>query len=200
MILIGLTMLRHLNTRHGDWHDALDQRWSVFLNQCGLTPLYLPNDPDISTALVKQLRPHGLLLTGGGDCSAVTGAMDNRDATEQALLDLAGELLLPVLGVCRGMQVMLTRAGGTLESVSDHVGKHMIVEAEERRQVNSFHDYGFRHVPNGYDVLAVSDDGVVEAVYHPQLRHTGIMWHPERSPAANALDIQRVLQSFGVAP
>ncbi|MHB2050085.1 type 1 glutamine amidotransferase [Pseudomonas hunanensis] len=198
MILVGLTMLRQFNAERQEWRDALDQRWVEFLGQCGLTPLYLPNDPRVSMALVQSLRPQGLLLTGGGSCQALSGTADTRDVTERVLLDLAENLRLPVLGVCRGMQVMLTRAGGTLERLAGHVGEHMINMQEQRRRVNSYHEYGFREAPDGYRVLALADDGVIEAVYDDHRRHTGIMWHPERKLPADPLDIQRVRHAFGV--
>lgn len=197
MILVGVTMLRVFNAERQEWRDALDQRWVEFLNQCGLIPLYLPNDSRVSMALVQSLRPQGLLLTGGGSCQALSGAADTRDVTERVLLDLAENLRLPVFGVCRGMQVMLTRAGGTLEPLEDHVGEHMINMQEQRRRVNSYHEYGFRKAPDGYRVLALADDGVIEAVYDHHRRHTGIMWHPERELPADPLDIHHVRNAFG---
>jgi len=190
-------MLRLFDSERQEWRDTLDQRWSGFLAQCGLTPLYLPNHPSISVALVQALRPRGLLLTGGGNCQALSGIIDPRDATERALLDLADNLRLPVLGVCRGMQVMLARAGGTMERLAGHVGEHMIDQQGQRRLVNSYHDYGFRQAPDGYRVLARAEDGVIEAVCDEQRRHTAIMWHPERVVGADPLDIQRVRRVFG---
>jgi len=95
------------------------------------------------------------------------------------------------------MQVMLTRAGGALERLAGHVGEHMINMQEQRRRVNSYHEYGFREAPDGYRVLALADDGVIEAVYDDHRRHTGIMWHPERELPADPLDIQRVRHAFG---
>ena len=197
MMLIGVTTMRTYDASRQEWHDALDDRWPVFLKRCGISPLYLPNSPETSMRLVERLRPRGLLLTGGGNCAAVSGTVDARDATESALLDLADALRLPVFGVCRGMQVMLARSGGRLERVTSHVGEHTISTADEDRVVNSFHDYGFRQVPDGYSVLATAADGVVEAVSDAQRRHAAIMWHPERARTFDGRDALWMLSIFG---
>lgn len=200
MTLIAVTMLRLFDTARQEWRDAIDQRWTAFLTQCAVLPLYLPNDPVVSRQLLERFEPDGVLLTGGGSCQALTGSADLRDETEALLLDWAQRRRLPVLGVCRGMQVMLTRAGAALAPVTDHVGSHDIRYRGAPRRVNSFHDYGFRSVPLGYEIEAESADGVIEAVSHPDARHSAVMWHPERNSPFDSADLSLVRQVFGVSP
>lgn len=200
MTLIAVTMLRLYDASRDEWRDAIDQRWTVFLRQCALLPLYIPNDPQVSQELLERFHPDGVLLTGGGSCQALTGSADCRDETEALLLTWAQQRRLPVLGVCRGMQVMLARAGATLEPVTAHVGAHDIRYRGTTRRVNSFHDYGFYTAPPGYEVEAVSEDGVIEAVSHPGARHSAVMWHPERNPQIDSADLSLVRQVFGVSP
>jgi putative glutamine amidotransferase len=68
------------------------------------------------------------------------------------------------------------------------------------RRVNSFHDYGFLSVTAGYEIEALSADGVIEAVSHPGKRHSAVMWHPERNSHFDDADISLVRQVFGVSP
>ena len=200
MTLIAVTMLRLFDASRDEWRDAIDQRWAQFLAHCALLPLYLPNDPQVSRELLERLQPEGVLLTGGGSCQALSGSADCRDQTEAMLLAWAQHKQLPVLGVCRGMQVMLAAAGGMLERVAGHVGSHDINFRGVNRRVNSFHDYGFFSVTAGYEIEALSAGGVIEAVSHPGKRHSAVMWHPERNPHFDDADISLVRQVFGVSP
>lgn len=200
MTLIAVTMLRLFDTTREEWRDAIDERWTSFLSHCGVLPLYMPNDAHVSRDLLARLQPQGVLLTGGGSCQALSGIADPRDETEAMLLAWAAQHRLPVLGVCRGMQVMLSLAGATLEPVASHVGAHDIHCRGAVRRVNSFHDYGFYAAPAGYEVGAVSEDGVIEAVSNPGAGHSAVMWHPERNQHWDSADLSLVRQVYGVSP
>ncbi|VXA95645.1 gamma-glutamyl-gamma-aminobutyrate hydrolase family protein [Pseudomonas sp. 8O] len=200
MTLIAVTMLRLFDTARDEWRDAIDARWTSFLSHCGVLPLYMPNDAHVSRDLLARLQPQGVLLTGGGSCQVLSGITGPRDETEAMLLAWAAQNRLPVLGICRGMQVMLSRAGATLEPVASHVGEHDIDFHGAVRRVNSFHDYGFYAVPPDYKVEAVSEDGVVEAVSNPCLGHSAVMWHPERNQHWDSADLSLVRQVYGISP
>jgi len=199
MTLIAITMLRLFDSARGEWRDAIDERWTSFLSHCGVLPLYMPNDTRASRDLLARLQPQGVLLTGGGSCQALSGTADSRDETETLLLAWAAKHRLPVLGVCRGMQVMLSRAGAKLEPLSCHVGSHNIHSHGVVRRVNSFHNYGFYVAPLGYEIEAVSEDGVIEAVSNLGLGHSAVMWHPERHQQWDSSDISLIRRVFGVA-
>ncbi len=199
MTVIAVTMLRLFETNRGEWRDAIDERWTSFLAACGALPLYIPNDASVSRELLERLHPQGVLLTGGGSCHGLSGLADARDNTESMLLEWAAHHRLPVLGVCRGMQVMLCHSGATLVPVPTHVGPHNVLHRGVTRPVNSFHDYGFHAAPPGYTVDAISEDGVIEAVSNPTARHSAVMWHPERSQPWDSEDLALVRQLYGVS-
>jgi putative glutamine amidotransferase len=198
MRFIAMTMLRVQEPARDEWRDAIDVRWAAFLAHCGLQPLYVPNDAAAAARLLDRMDPAGVVLTGGGSCSALSGRVEERDRTEAAALDWAIARRKPVLGVCRGMQVLLARAGATLERVHDHVSRRHAVEGVlGRRVVNSFHKYGFRTAPPAYAVQARSDDGVVEAAMDASSRHAAVMWHPERELEPDAADLALFRGIFG---
>lgn len=200
MTLVAITQRVGIDPRHGERRDMLDQRWVAFLQACGVVPLPVPNDPGAAMALVGAAAPRGLLLTGGNDLFSLGGDAPERDATEHQLLAWARDLNLPVLGVCRGAQMLIDAFGGTLERVEAHVATWHDIRLDGRpRRVNSFHGFGARQAPAPLIVEAAASDGVVEAFRHRDTRIYGRMWHPERMVPFDPLDIVFVRSVFGVS-
>ncbi|MGI5155433.1 gamma-glutamyl-gamma-aminobutyrate hydrolase family protein [Microbispora sp. CA-102843] len=176
--------------------DTLDQAWADFLAACDLLPVPVPNRP-AAVELIELAGAGGVLLTGGNDLAAYGGTAPERDAAEEALVAAALERRLPVLGVCRGMQLLLHRFGAGLEPVDGHVSTEHTIETDEGpRIVNSFHRWAARESAGPLRVTARAADGVIEAVAAPELRLTGIMWHPERRAVADARDTALFHETF----
>jgi N5-(cytidine 5'-diphosphoramidyl)-L-glutamine hydrolase len=200
MTRVGVTQRVTVIPGYGERRDCLDQNWSRFLAVCGLTPILLPNIPKLALSLCSEHKVSGLILTGGNDLTSLGGDAPERDATERALLDMAQSLALPVLGVCRGMQMLQERAGVRLQRVEGHVTPRQIVQVEGiPREVNSYHHFGAFESRNPLEIWAKSDDGVVKAVRHSTDRTVGIMWHPERMQPFSATDIALFRDVIGVS-
>lgn len=177
--------------------DALDQRVALWLAAADCRAYPVPNALGGELAVhawLDGLRPGGIVLSGGNDL----GREPSRDATETALLAYARERGLPVLGVCRGMQVLAHLAGTGLKPVSGHVRATHSLAGEITGPANSFHDFALAAVPAGYRVLARSDDGEIEAMAHEGLPWEGWMWHPEREPTFLQRDLARLRALFRV--
>jgi len=186
---------------HGERRDCLDQAWPRFIAACGLLPIAVPNVPEVALALCEARDVAGVLLTGGNDLVAFGGDAPERDQTEAALLDFAQARGLPVLGVCRGMQLIQHRHGVPLGRVEGHVARSQHIHIEgARAEVNSYHNFGTSETREPLQVWAVADDGVVKAVRHSSRPVTGIMWHPERCVPFRDDDISLIQQIFGVQP
>lgn len=189
------------------------------IEQAGGLPLMLPLTRDEDALEQALTMCDGLLLTGGQDVSpelydcpedsrgAVGEVSDARDAQERVLLKLAMQWDLPVLGICRGIQIMNVALGGTLwqdlptqhDEGVEHCGKapHGVathnVEVLKNTplaycvgtgelEVNSYHHQALREVAPELQVMAISEDGLVEAVCHPEMRFMwAVQWHPELS-------------------
>jgi putative glutamine amidotransferase len=197
MKAVAVTQRVSVVESHGERRDCLDQAWTRFLAACGLLPVLLPNVIEAALALSEGVA--GLVFTGGNDLAALGGNAPERDAVENALLDLAERRGLPVLGVCRGMQVIQHRFAIPLRRVEGHVAQRQVIRiAGEAREVNSYHNFGAFDSRPPLDVWAVAGDGVVKAIRHSVQPITGIMWHPERFDPFSPADVALFRHVFGV--
>ncbi len=140
----------------------------------------------------------GLLLIGGGDVNPrrygqpphpkLSGVDDTRDAMEIYLCRAARRRDLPLLGICRGIQVLNVAFGGTLHQ---HIPGHSHPQPTARVHrlrwgrgwlaVNSSHHQAVARVARGFVVTARAADGTVEAMELPGARYLrGVQFHPER--------------------
>lgn len=142
----------------------------------------------------------------GGDRSLVEEYSREDDDKSLAILDYTIGLKKPILGICRGMQLINIYYGGSLY---DDIGKqfstqivhrgsdkalsyHEIDLSEgsilskilhsDRIEVNSYHHEGIKDLAEGLSVSATSDDGLIEAIENPYYPYMlGVQWHPELS-------------------
>jgi N5-(cytidine 5'-diphosphoramidyl)-L-glutamine hydrolase len=188
MKTVAVTQRVVVDPPHGTRRDCLDQVWPKFLLRCGLIPIPVPNLADAALTICQNVS--GIVLTGGNDLAAYGGDAPDRDETETALLDLAERRDLPVLGVCRGMQMIQHRFGTPLQRVQGHVAPRQCISIDGRRvEVNSFHNFGATELSPPLKTWAIADDGVIKAVRHPDRRMIGLMWHPERLEPFAADDV-----------
>jgi gamma-glutamyl-gamma-aminobutyrate hydrolase PuuD len=193
---VGITQPQVRVTERGETRDVLDTRLSRLVWELGFAPVPIANavaeQPSRADDAVKYLGELGLdavILSGGGD----VGDPPARDRIERAVLSLSEAGSFPVLGICRGLQVMNVLGGGRLHGVDGHVAtRHTVVgPLVGRREVNSFHQSGIRpeNVAVTLEALAWAEDGTVEAVRHRYLPWTGLMWHPEREDPTAPADL-----------
>lgn len=210
--VIGIT------ANYRDGNVTVAEAYYASVLEAGGTPLVIPPYAD-RNALVGTLKHiDALLLTGGADIDprymkeepdyALLHAVNpKRDEQELLLVLLAVDMNIPILGICRGMQVLVAALGGTVyqdiysamgdgllnhdqEPVERHVATHdvRIVEntllskifCNTSLRVNTFHHQAVCRIPNGFMVTALSADGVIEGMEAVDGRSIiGVQWHPE---------------------
>jgi putative glutamine amidotransferase len=195
-------------------HAALRQDYLSAVDQAGGAPLLLPIEAGAHAASIVG-RLDGLILTGGNDVapghygeSPLNDAVQPnpmRDDAEMTLLQTAHVVDLPVLAICRGMQVLNVTRGGTLfqdlpvqwpeglphqqEGRPDATGHDVSVDPGSRLRAivrtevlrtNSFHHQAVRETGRNLRVSARGEDGLIEALEDPTRRFLlGVQWHPE---------------------
>ncbi len=182
---------------YGERRDCADQNIPRFIKACGYLPVPVPNICETAIQMTEEIKPAGLILTGGNSLVKYGGNAPERDNMEKRLLEYAMEREIPVYGFCRGMQVILDYFGCDLEEVKGHVAvHHKIFGVIGGLEVNSFHNQACLHVAPPLEVLAKSDDGVVEAACCKEKHLLAAMWHPEREEPFVDSDIKRIRQFF----
>lgn len=211
MSRIGLTQRVEDVEAYDERRDCLDQRWAPLLQSFGIDPVPLFNRIDDVHAYVDRLEIDGVVFTGGNDLAHLDGGTNvapERDRFERALLEVAIERDIPVLGVCRGLQLLNVHCGGSLRKIDDHVAVEHDLEIDPeavaltnpdppaRVAVNSYHGYGVDDEELGDELAVVgrAPDGSIEWVEHERHPITGIMWHPERPSPSEDLD-RRIISS-----
>ncbi len=209
MNYLKVAVTQRTSTRKGQnqVYDSLDQSWTKFLNKCNLFPVIIPNLVINFEDYLKDVS--GLILTGGGDFSnkimkLKSGRITNldpnfvsedRDDLELNLIEYCINNQIPILGVCRGMQMLNFFYGGNLKLVKGHSGCNQYLEILENQfkfdnLVNSYHDFAVTFDTIGSDLIPLaSSKNVIKSLFHKKNRHLGIMWHPERNKPFSKNDI-----------
>ncbi len=191
MKLIAVTQRVEKIQSYGEQRDALDENWTQFLVDCGCVPLLVPNHFQAAKLLLEHVRIDGIILTGGNNLVKYDGDAPQRDETERYLINYAIEKDIPLVGICRGMQVIQDYFGVTLNKVEGHVAvKHEVLFDGKRKEKNSYHSYASWCSTDELPVIARAEDDVVEAVRHREYKIYAMMWHPERNNPFEKEDIE----------
>jgi glutamine amidotransferase, class II/dipeptidase len=213
-----------ISANYGDNNSKLAENYYKSVVAVGGVPVIIPVTDDLATIEAIVGRLDGILLSGGGDMHPryynedpipENGTPDElRDRYDVSLIKSAVEYQLPVLGICRGMQVINTVFGGSLYqdiNVQYADKKPMCHSQNEERSVttqtasvvtdsllysivscntlpiNSIHHQAVKRIADGFRAVAFADDGICEAIeslYYPIL---GVQWHPEHLSEADAV-------------
>lgn len=198
----------------------------------GGVPLILPNVEEDAASTMAELLD-GLLLTGGGDIDPTLfgeephpklgNVIPERDVFELALIQKMLEINKPILGICRGAQIVNIAVGGDMyqdiyaqinHELLQHVQKaqrshlsHFVqvkkdsllekIAQTDKFKVNSFHHQANRNVPNGFSISATASDGIIEAIESNTHKFVlCLQWHPESLIAKNDRMSENIFKAF----
>lgn len=202
----------------GQWSAVLPHGYVEYVEQAGALAVVLPPRLDADDQMATEVldRVDGLIIAGGADVEASRYAArshptsqsprPDRDSWELALARVSADRDVPVLGICRGMQVMAVAAGGRIEQHLPDVvhsdvhspmpgayARHEIACAEgtlladilgtEPQSVPTYHHQavvGESLEGTAYRLAAWHEDGTLEGMEDPDSRfRVAVQWHPE---------------------
>ena len=219
------------------YDEAMNSWWILpkymkRIEKAGGIPIMLPLTTDVS--VIRELAGHidGLLVTGGQDVdpeiynepqeSFCQETCKDRDILETFLIPVLLEADKPVLGICRGLQMLNALLGGSLyqdlqiqkeeKNVTHRQEKPYDVPChsvtvdqdsplyqllgKESLQVNSCHHQGIKGLALPLKKMAQAEDGLIEAVYMPENTFVwGLQWHPEMLAVDNE-DSEKIFSAF----
>ncbi|CAL9653304.1 Putative glutamine amidotransferase [Streptomyces sp. enrichment culture] len=206
--LIGVSTYLESGARWGVWEleaALLPVGYPRLVQRAGgLAAMLPPDDPEQAAEAVARLD--GLVIAGGPDVEPVRYGAEreertgppapDRDAWELALIDAALAAGVPLLGICRGMQLLNVALGGTLvQHIDGHAevvgvfGGHAVKPVPgslyagvvpEETFVPTYHHQAVDRLGEGLVPSAYAADGTVEAVELPSADWVlGVQWHPE---------------------
>jgi putative glutamine amidotransferase len=192
------------------------QGYARAIAEAGGLPLVVPNVADYESELAKEaiMMADGLLLTGGTDLDPATYGreMDEeqtlhpdpaRDRIEIALIHEARRKGVPILGICRGFQILNAAYGGTLDQHRPHQNSTIVdnptlrleltkvaltpgtlaarAVGSDQAEVYCLHHQAIDDVGAGLRTTGVAADGMIEALEDPSADFVlGVLWHPEQ--------------------
>jgi len=168
--------------------------------RAGGVPLIIPFTTDKEVIISQAQLIDGLILSGGHDVSPYNYGQEpnqklgetfpERDTYDMTLLEESKKRNIPIMGICRGFQLINVAAGGTLYQdlslIPGNVLKHFqgskptLKTLGKETMVNSFHHQALDKVADEFRVVARASDGVVEAIEHKTYKFlVAVQWHPE---------------------
>tara|TARA_B000000460_G_C21481306_1_gene377155 strand:+ start:503 stop:1156 length:654 start_codon:yes stop_codon:yes gene_type:complete len=208
---IGITLRVTKENRHKETRDALSHDWVNYFNEIlpDSSLILISNNLLSIDHWLSAMDLDALVLSNGNDI----GEHKNRDVTEKAAISFAIKHKLPIIGFCRGMQMINEFFGGELTnnlknttSVSHVATNHEVGIIDQSFQkifnisklnVNSFHNQGIteRQLAKNLKSFAVSPDKLVEGLVHEELPILAIQWHPERDNQSRLFN-KKIIKKF----
>jgi len=196
-MLIGISS--NIKKHYANYCDFIDYYWIKYFNKKNYKFITIPNSSLSSSEILNKYKKSLdlLVLQGGNDIYTAKKEILNRNKVEKSIINFGIRYGIPILGVCRGMQLINLKFKGKIKKKEGHMlTKHGVTFLDakifntKKLMVNSFHNYCVTKssLAKNMEIIAEANDKTIELFKHKKYKIYGIMWHPERTKSKKFLD------------
>ena len=168
---------------------SVEKNWYDFFKNLDINLVPI-NSQNYSENFKKSTKISGIIIPGGNDIYKIKKNKINflRDKLEYKLINYSLRNKIPLLGVCKGFQVIADFYNGKLAKCTNHVGTFHNLKINKKSRfinsktlnVNSFHNYGVKKLSDNFNVISKTNDQFIEIAEHKFEKILCFMSHPER--------------------
>ena len=193
MLKIGITS--NIKEYYKGYIDFIDHYWLDYFEKKNINYYLVPNKKKLSKKKIKEINL--LIIPGGNDVSNVLKTSNIRNNIEKNLIKICFKKKIPILGICRGAQLLNKSFGGKISKIKKHMRTRHNIFFTNREiikknflNVNSFHNDGIKKndLSKSFKVLASDKHNNIEMFISNNKKIIGTMWHPEREKSMQLLD------------
>ena len=181
---------------------CLDDDWFKYFSKKNVN--LIPLGPNFS--FDKKDKPAGIIFSGGNDLNFLTKRKINkiRDEFEFKFLKIALDNKIPILGVCRGFQLVANFFNGQIIRKKGHIKTNHNLQVNndifgihiKNINVNSFHNFTVNSLPKFFEIIVRDQDTTIEIAYSSAYKILNLMFHPERKNKSQKIIDRLIFSHF----
>ena len=174
-------------TKNQGFSFFLSNNWYDYAKKINVN--LIPYDYNFSKKQIKRCNLNGVIFSGGNDLHKKRKKKENlfRDYNETKLLKYLIKKKYPIIGICRGFQLIANLYNSKIIKINNHVKvNHSLIINNSNfiktkiLKTNSFHNYCVRKLPNRFNIISRCCDGTIEIAENVNNNLLCMMFHPER--------------------
>ena len=196
-----------IENKHKELVWFLEENWYKFFQKKNINLIPI-NSNFQNFKKIVQTKPLGIIFSGGNDISFLKKEKVNfvRDNLEKKILETVLKKKIPILGVCRGFQLIASYFKCKIIKQKGHVGtihelkinKQIVKQKLKNIKVNSFHNFTVQSLPKSFELIVRHKDGSIEMATSKKLKILNLMFHPERKNISQKAVNKIVFSHFNI--